>query len=104
MKLLTKELIKKLPKYGITENIKADDKILHVKLFCPWSNWTWYLVEYGEADGYCFGYVEGFENEWGCFSLPELEAIKGPFGLKIERDLYFKPIRFGDLAKNECLL
>jgi len=31
----------------------------------------------------------GFENELGYFSLKEMESIKGPWGLGIERDLYF---------------
>lgn len=38
-----------------------------------------------------FGLVDGFEKELGYFSLSELESVKGPLGLKIERDLYFKP-------------
>jgi hypothetical protein len=31
------------------------------------------------------------ESEWGYFVLSELQAAKGPLGLPIERDLYFKP-------------
>ena len=33
--------------------------------------------------------LEGLENELGYFSLKELESLKGPFGLTIERDLFF---------------
>jgi len=38
-----------------------------------------------------FGYVCGFENELGYFQLEELESLVGPGGLKIERDIHFKP-------------
>ena len=43
-----------------------------------------------------YGLVEGFETEWGYFSLDELESVNGPFGLKIERDLHFEPRKVGD--------
>ena len=33
--------------------------------------------------------VDGHEKELGDFSLEELEAVKGAFGLGIERDEYF---------------
>ena len=35
--------------------------------------------------------VVGHEREYGYFSLDELEAISGPGGLRIERDLYWTP-------------
>lgn len=42
-----------------------------------------------------FGYVQsglGEDcNEWGYFSLRELMALRLPFGLGVERDLYWKP-------------
>jgi len=31
------------------------------------------------------------ELELGYFSLKELQSVKGPMGLPIDRDLYFKP-------------
>ncbi|NDK09139.1 DUF2958 domain-containing protein, partial [Candidatus Gracilibacteria bacterium] len=60
------------------------------KYFYPFSNWTWYATEYNEVDKLFFGYVEGFEGEWGYFSLHELQSFKGDIGLGIERDLYFE--------------
>ena len=41
--------------------------------------------------GECFGLVDGHEREFGYFSLPELESVKGPLGLPIERDRFFDP-------------
>jgi Protein of unknown function (DUF2958) len=74
------------------------------KFFAPWSNWTWYATEgsYVDANGYydtngpktdfiCFGWVEGDYPELGYFSLNELQQARGPFGLGIERDLYYTP-------------
>jgi len=90
MKLLTKEIEKKLPKLYSQENEK-DPKII-VKYFTPWSNWTWFAWE-GEkqpnGDWIFFGMVHGLEKEMGYFSLNELESITGPMGLKVERDKWF---------------
>lgn len=64
-----------------------------MKFFTPDSSWTWYVTE-GEAqegDFLFFGYVVGHEREWGYFALSELEAVRGPLGLHLERDLHFEP-------------
>ena len=31
-------------------------------------------------------------------ALDELESIQGPAGLRIERDIHFKPIKFSEVA------
>lgn len=91
MKLMTNELRKKIPKLYETEDLPScRDLVAQVKFFAPWSNWTWYGIEFDGEDIF-FGYVEGFEKEFGYFSLKELEQSRGPFGLKIERDLHFRP-------------
>jgi hypothetical protein len=72
---------------------KEKDPTVHLKLFCPWNQWTWFATE-GEQQGddfIFFGYVIGQECEWGYFSLGELRSVTGLFGLKIERDIYFSP-------------
>ena len=88
MKLLTQEIKNRLPKLGETAN--QTDPTVQVKFFCPWNHWTWYAYEYDGEDIF-FGYVKGDFNEFGTFSLSELESIRGPLGLGIERDLYWKP-------------
>ena len=87
MKLLTKELLKKLPAPRGTEGIPDPPAV--IKFFSPTSNWRWYGTEYDPATRTFFGFVRGVENEWGYFSLDELESVKGPLGLGIERDLYW---------------
>lgn len=88
MDLLTKEIREKLPKLYKTEKTPPGEKVCIVKFFQPWGSWTWYAVEFDTRDIF-FGLVDGFELEWGNFSLQELQSIKGPWGLAIERDLHF---------------
>jgi hypothetical protein len=70
---------------------KQDDPLAVVKLFTPDSSWTWYITEYDGQDT-CFGLVVGFETELGYFSISEIAGVKGPLGLRIERDLWFRPV------------
>ena len=96
MQLLTKELMGSIPKLYDTEEIELEDKTIHAKFFTPWSNWTWYVIEF-DGENQCFGYVKGLDAEFGYFSLRELESIEGPFGLKVERDIHFLPIKVCDM-------
>ncbi len=88
MKLLTKELREKLPLLGSTDS--NPDPVAVCKFFTPDSNWTWWALEFDGEDTF-YGLVRGFEEEFGTFSLAELETATGPLGLHIERDLYFQP-------------
>jgi len=97
MKLLTKALEKELPALYSTDGTgELEDRIAHVKYFHPFSNWTWYGVEYSPDERLFFGLVDGSDAEWGNFSLAELESLTFA-GLGVERDLHFKPTRIGDL-------
>lgn len=98
MKLMTDELRRKLPPlYGTEHEARA---IAQAKYFTPWTNWTWYAVEFDGEDTF-FGLVEGFGREWGYFSLKELESIEGPGGLRIERDLFFQPKPIGKRGRTD---
>ncbi|MFH1560690.1 MAG: DUF2958 domain-containing protein [Chloroflexota bacterium] len=90
MKLLTKELMGKLPSLYSQEE-KGGNAVAEVKFFTPWTSWTWYATEYAPEDRLFFGLVEGHEKELGYFSLDELEAVQGPGGLRVERDMHWKP-------------
>ena len=90
MTLITKTLSKKIPAL-YAQDSQGKEAIAFVKLFTPWSNWSWYITEMDPATGECFGLVKGLENELGYFSLRELETLRGPAGLKVERDRYFDP-------------
>ena len=99
MKLLTQAILKSLPALYETEGIDIDNKKIIKKFFCHWNHWTWYAVEYDPKTETFFGFVQGNYDEWGYFSLAEMRKIRGSFGLKIERDLYFKPCKFKNLKK-----
>ena len=92
MELITKEIAQKLPRLYETEHQK--DATLWLKFFTPWMYCSWYVAEYDEKNRIFFGWVRGLADEWGYFSLNELEGIRGPGGLRIERDICFHPTNF----------
>jgi hypothetical protein len=101
MKLLPEELRAQLPPLYAQEKIK--DPIVHLKFFTPWAGWTWFITEGSPEDDdfIFFGYVIGQFKEWGYSSLNELESIRGPGGLTIERDLHFKPKPVSEIKEIE---
>ena len=88
MKLLTKDLLKKLP--PLYANEKVADPTAIVKFFTPDGNWTLFATEFDGEDTF-FGRVDGFEKELGYFSLGELKSVRGALGLPVERDRWFSP-------------
>lgn len=99
MKLLTKELLKAFENMGSQEEV--DDPIVVAKFFNPTGAGTWYATEYDPKERVFFGFASIFgdhNDEWGYFSLSELESYRGKFGLGIERDLYFEPTAFSALS------
>lgn len=58
-----------------------------------------FLTNGEDGDFRFFGYVIGLEEEWGYFVLSELDSARGPLGLPIERDRYFKPGPFSAVMK-----
>lgn len=90
MKLLTAANRKALPAL-YSQDGKGLDAIAVVKFFNPTGAQTWYATEFDGEDTF-FGFVTGFDyGELGYFSLSELAAIRGRFGLGIERDMYWTP-------------
>lgn len=92
MMLMTKELEKTFEKYPIgSQDGKGMDAEVVVKFFNPCGVGTWLITE-GEkqenGDWLFFGYCHLFEWEWGYVTLSELESVRLPFGLSIERELY----------------
>ena len=88
MKLLTEELLAQLPPLYSSER-NCDPKVI-VHCFMAYSCYSAYFWEFDGEDT-LFGAVslgEGFEL--GYSSLEEIQSAKGPLGLSIERDLYFR--------------
>lgn len=99
MKLMTKKLMQLLPALGSTSELSPDKISVVVKYFTPDANFTWYVTE-GEKDRddyRLFGWVEGLYPELGYFMLSELERLRGPLGLKVERDLHFKNVFLNEI-------
>lgn len=66
------------------------DQVPVVKFFNPFGTGTW-LATQMESDGdTLFGLADLGFPELGSFSLSEIEALRLPFGMGIERDLLFR--------------
>jgi len=98
MKLLTKAIRSKLPPLGSTDRLPHDQVTVQTKFFTPDSSWTWFATEFDGEDTF-FALVVGFEVEMAYWSLSELEAARGPWGLPIERDLWCKPTPLSQLPE-----
>ncbi|HMN11530.1 MAG TPA: DUF2958 domain-containing protein [Bellilinea sp.] len=95
--LLPDEIRAQLPPLYSGEEQGLEARAL-VKFFTPDSNWTWYASEFDGEDRF-FGLVSGFEVELGYFSLSELESVRGPWGLPVERDKFFEPTSLRELQE-----
>lgn len=103
MRLLTKEIERKLPALYATEDLPEEQKMAVVKYFHACSSATWYVFE-GEkqedGDWLLFCFVSGLGcDELGYVSLNELRSFRGRFGLGIERDLHFRPTPLSELRR-----
>lgn len=99
------KLSKTIPALYATEKIKAEDKVIHARLFALGSAATWLIAEYNPETKIAYGYADlfggGREAEWGYISIEELEAdryepLKGmPSIPRVELDAHFtkKPFR-----------
>jgi|15BtaG_2_1085339.scaffolds.fasta_scaffold10499_2 hypothetical protein len=98
MKLITKEILGRLEKAGaeplpVTET--GNDIKPWLKLFNPVGAGTWLIAAISEDGDTMYGLCDlGMGHpELGYVSLNELESLTLPFGLTIERDMYFEPTK-----------
>lgn len=111
MKMLTKEIERRIPKLYSREH--DTDPLAVAKFFDPTGGGTWYVIE-GEQQGedwLFFGYVAGIMpggDELGYFRLSELQHAKEGLPdfrrmLPIERDRYFEPMKLSAIkAKHDA--
>ncbi len=99
MKLLTQEHLRRLLANGRWNQAKAeqclpaDDFRPVIKFFCPWDGATWLLTELDPDDpDIAFGLCDLALGapEVGKVRLTNLDALRGPGGLRIERDRSFR--------------
>ena len=91
MNLINEEIIKRFKEYPLySQDGKGMDSIVLVKYFNPVGAGTFLITEAEEQNGdwLLFGYCHIWCWEWGYVLLSDLENLKLPFGLTIERDLY----------------
>jgi hypothetical protein len=88
-----------LPRLYSTVKIPFDKKIIHMHFFI--GRCDWYIAEYSPKKRIFFGFANLGDDqmaEWGYISLDELEEINIG-GLEIDRDLWWKPIRFAEITR-----
>ncbi len=73
------------------------DIVARVKLFDPTGAATWYIAAYDPDTRIAWGIGHIFETEVGSIPMDEIVAVRGAFGLPIERDLYWEPRTLADL-------
>ena len=89
--LLTQEIKGTLKPLYNSEKHPEMEAIAQVKFFSPYSQWTWYAIEFDGVDTF-WGLVDGFEMEYGYFSYSELEAVSVFGGVPaVERDCHWSP-------------
>ena len=94
MELLTEAISDQLKaQWRKTGEISDDEVTVHLKIFDPYSAVTWWITEQNPQNpDELFGLCYIFEQEWGYIFLSELQTDKGPLGIGLERDLYWRPI------------
>ena len=93
-----------LPDLYTFEEAEAKDTPIGIKLFTPYSNFTWFISEAREEDNdiIMFGYVKGQANEWGYSSLKELAEIQTAIGPAVEVDLHFGKHNMQEVLDGKC--
>jgi hypothetical protein len=98
MQLLTQELLDRFRSTG--DQAEAKDPLVIAKFFNPAGAGTWFATAYDSETRIFYGFVSIFgdhNDEWGSFSLEELQSYRGPLGLGIERDRFFQPKRASEI-------
>ena len=86
MPLLTPEQREQLLANGRESGL---DHVPVVKVFNPVGVGTWLATELDADNDTCFGLADVGYPELGTFSLEELATLELPFGMHIERDVFF---------------
>lgn len=96
MKLLTEELMKKFAKIGSQQDV--EDPIIIARYFVCIANWDFYATEFDPQTNMFTGIFKWLVTEWGTIRLEDLKSMRGPGGLKVERNRFFKSCRMSELG------
>jgi hypothetical protein len=98
MELLTEDLRSRLPPLHAQE--AEGEPMVYAHYFLPETASSWYVCE-GQPEGedyLLFGFVPFPDADFRCFLLSELQAIRGPLGQTVKRDLTFVEGRLTDVV------
>lgn len=100
MKLMTKTLIKALEKYSYESQIGIKDPIALARFFSPIGSFDWYILGYDPKSrmAYCYAEHNYLFGEFGPVSIDELELVRLPLGLSIEREIRFKKCKLSECS------
>jgi hypothetical protein len=104
MELITETLRKRFETIG--DQSEDSDPLVIATFFNPCGRAVWFATEYSPDTKNCFGYVSGLSpggDEWGYFSITELESLRLALNLRIERNIHFIECRFSSLNLKEKL-
>lgn len=88
--LVTGIIEARTPRLYATEG--QEDPRVCAHFFSCLNGWDWWMTEYDPETRTAFGLVQGFEDEWGYFSIAEMEELNRSKGFNaVERDCCFKP-------------
>lgn len=105
MKLITKEIEKRLEKYPLySQDGKKKEAIAVAKFFLCVGAWSWFILEADLQNNLAYGVVisGNGEAEYAYINLTELQTFRSKLGLTIERDISFSPTPLKDID-NEYL-
>jgi len=98
MELLPDELRSRLPPLHAQE--AEGEPMVYTHYFLPETASSWYVCE-GQPEGedyLFFGFVACPDADFRCFLLSELQALRGPVGQTVKRDLTFTEGRLTDVV------
>lgn len=98
------EIINALPALYSTEAVAVADKVIVAKWFSPYSNFTWYAVEFEPTTRNIFCYVQSDFSEWGYSNLDEMQAVTVFNGVPgVERDTSWEPITVREAVERRLI-
>lgn len=99
-KLMDAASARRLPPIYSQDGKPETEKIAQVKLFCPYSDQRWYILEMNPGDPQVFGFTTTRDNdpEYCYIDLDELGNAVFFHGIPaIERDLHYTPLTIAQI-------
>lgn len=90
-KMFPKNILAEMPELGATAEIPSEEVKVHIKIFNPYGEGTWYLTEYCPQRKVFYGLCVLQVPELGTVSKTELEELRISFfgeQFTLDRDLW----------------